>query len=203
MKLGDLSAKYESNGDPGAISSGEGDAGGVSYGAYQFATNAGVPGQFIDWLANMGYSYAELLATAGEPGSDGFSDAWLTTAIGDPVGFLAAQHEFVRQTYYEPARERALAAGINIDGRSFALQNVVWSAAVQYGAYYVKELFEDAATKLGVTSAADADDAALIQAIYDVRASDEWTTGSPELRPGLIARFEAECRDALAALDSE
>ncbi|KYZ76872.1 hypothetical protein AXX12_18380 [Anaerosporomusa subterranea] len=203
MKLGDLSAKYESNGDPGAISSGEGDAGGVSYGAYQFAANAGVPGQFVAWLKQIGYLYADELAEAGVPGCDEFSDAWLRAAARDPDGFLAAQHEFVRQSYYEPAREQALAAGINIDGCSFALQNVVWSAAVQYGAYYVKELFEDAATQLGVTSAADADDAALIQAIYDVRASDEWTTGSPELRPGLIARFEAECRDALAALDSE
>jgi hypothetical protein len=202
MKLGDLSAKYESNGDPGAISSGEGDAGGVSYGAYQFSTNAGVPRQFIAWLESMGYSYAEPLAAAGEPGTEGFSDAWLAVAIEDPDGFLAAQHEFVRQTYYEPARERALAAGINIEGRSFALQNVVWSAAVQYGAYYVKELFEDAAARLGITTAADADEAALIQAIYEVRASDEWTAGSPELRPGLIARFEAEGQDALGLLDN-
>lgn len=31
-------AKYESNGDPAVISSGQGDAGGVSYGAYQFSS---------------------------------------------------------------------------------------------------------------------------------------------------------------------
>ena len=34
MALGDLSALYESNGDPGCVSSGAGDLGGISYGAY-------------------------------------------------------------------------------------------------------------------------------------------------------------------------
>ena len=41
----------------------------------------------------------------------------------------------------------------------------------------------------------------LIRNIYAVRASDEWTSGSPSLRPGLRARFEAECLDALNMLD--
>jgi len=53
--LGSLSARYESNGDPGAIGRTEGDAGGASYGAYQFATNAGVPEAFVAWLGERGY----------------------------------------------------------------------------------------------------------------------------------------------------
>ena len=35
MALGDLSASYESNGNPGCVSTGAGDLGGISYGAYQ------------------------------------------------------------------------------------------------------------------------------------------------------------------------
>jgi len=38
--LGDLSAKYESSGDPGSVSSGYQDPGGKSYGAYQLSSNA-------------------------------------------------------------------------------------------------------------------------------------------------------------------
>jgi hypothetical protein len=34
MALGDLSASYESNGNPGCVSTGYGDLGGISYGAY-------------------------------------------------------------------------------------------------------------------------------------------------------------------------
>ncbi|NMC34711.1 MAG: hypothetical protein GYA36_19990 [Veillonellaceae bacterium] len=40
-KLGALSQKYESNGDPGRVSSGVGDPGGVSYGAYQMTSKGG------------------------------------------------------------------------------------------------------------------------------------------------------------------
>jgi len=36
MRLGDLSSKYETGGNgPTTVSSGKGDAGGVSYGSYQ------------------------------------------------------------------------------------------------------------------------------------------------------------------------
>ena len=45
--LGDLSAQYESNGDPGCISDGYGDAGGKSYGTYQFSSNAGSLGNLL------------------------------------------------------------------------------------------------------------------------------------------------------------
>ena len=38
MELGKLSAAYESNGDPAIVSTGEGDRGGISYGAYQLAS---------------------------------------------------------------------------------------------------------------------------------------------------------------------
>ena len=38
-KLGDSSRKYESNGNSGKISSGEGDNGGKSYGSYQLSKN--------------------------------------------------------------------------------------------------------------------------------------------------------------------
>ena len=41
MELGKLSAAYESNGDPAIVSTGEGDRGGLSYGAYQLASNCG------------------------------------------------------------------------------------------------------------------------------------------------------------------
>ena len=49
--LGELSKDFES-GDPGAISSGEGDVGGKSYGAFQFASNSDGPRQFFFWCLN-------------------------------------------------------------------------------------------------------------------------------------------------------
>lgn len=197
--LGKLSAKYESNGDPGAIGRNEGDAGGASYGAYQFATNAGIPEAFVGWLAEQGYWGAETLAQAGEPGTEEFGAAWRRVAEEDAAGFLAAQHGFVEQAYYGPARAALLEIGVDIDARSEALRQVVWSAAVQYGPGYAGELFCTAAALAGERPDG-ADDATLIVNVYAVRASDAWTAGSPGLRQALRARFAAECREALGML---
>lgn len=199
MTPGVLSARYESNGDAGAIGRNEGDAGGASYGAYQFATNAGVPQAFAAWLEEQGYAGATVLKAAGEPGSAWFDAAWRRVAEEDAAGFYAMQHEFVRQAYYEPARAALLGMNIDLEERSEALGQMVWSAAVQYGPGWVTELFREAAALAGST-AAEADDATLIANIYAVRASDGWTAGSPGLRPALRARFAAECREALGML---
>jgi hypothetical protein len=196
MALGDLSAKYESNGDPGAVADSPGDAGGASYGAYQFATNAGVPQAFVAWLLQQGYRLAQVLADAGDPGTGEFNAAWRQTAGQDHDGFLEMQRQYVQQQYYQPAVEALGGIGFDVNGRSEALRQVVWSAAVQYGPGWVNELFTEAADG----DPNQCDDATLIRNIYQVRATDDWTSGSPELRPALRARFASECDDALAML---
>jgi len=202
MRLDQLSLKYESNGDPGAESNNAGDAGGESYGLYQFADNAGIPRQFINWLKAQGSPYAYLADLS--TGTPDFDAAWKEIAAKDPDGFSEAQYEFAKTLYYEPAVARAKLAFINMEKHSEALGAVLWSAAVQYDSYYCTELFADSATLLGYADASSLDDISfdeqLIKAIYQVRASDDWTTGSPDLRPGLRNRFINECQDALALL---
>ena len=46
--LGTLSKKYEAS-SPGTISSGNGDAGGKSYGSYQFSSASDIPKSFFEW----------------------------------------------------------------------------------------------------------------------------------------------------------
>ncbi len=204
MKLGDLSAKYESNGDPGAIGDNAGDAGGVSYGAYQFATTQGTPQAFVAWLQQQGHPYGDTLGQS-EPGTAEFTAAWQQIAQADPGGFLELQHNFTQLMYYEIPVRYLRQAGIVIEPRSFALKNVVWSAAVQHGPENIVELFRTAAAIAtgGNPDPNQVDDEALIRAIYLVRGSDEWTRGSPNLRPAMRSRFNEECGDALAILASE
>jgi hypothetical protein len=198
--LGSMSARYESNGDAGAIGRNAGDAGGASYGAYQFAANVGVPEDFVEWLGEEGYEGASVLRRAGEPGTAEFDEAWQQVAAADPTGFYSMQHRYVEVMYYQPAKAALLDAGVDIGSRSAALRQVAWSAAVQYGSGYVAELFQSAAGLVDATPA-ELDDGTLIECIYAVRASDEWTAGSPGLRPGLRARFAEECREALGMLE--
>jgi LysM repeat protein len=100
-ELGGLSRKYEAFG-PGTVSTGQGDAGGVSYGSYQFATKTGSAQAFVDSLKDSHPHYHAALA-GKTPGTEPFSRAWKELAEKDPRGFDRAQHENIRRTHYEPA----------------------------------------------------------------------------------------------------
>ncbi len=137
--LGTVTAKYESNGNPGAISSGN-DAGGVSFGAYQFASRAGVPLTFANWCISTGKATVtgNRLITAYNTDSgygETFKSEWRALANEDPSGFLAVQHAFVRATYYDAivSRVEKNITGFDIDTYGIALKNVFWSRSVQHG----------------------------------------------------------------------
>lgn len=140
MLLGSLSAKYESNGNPGAISSGN-DAGGVSFGAYQFASNAGVPLSFAKWCINSGKNLntGTRLQTAylndGNTYGEYFKSEWRALAAEDYDGFLLLQHNYVKANYYDAivTRVENNVDGFNMELYGIALKNVFWSRSVQHG----------------------------------------------------------------------
>jgi hypothetical protein len=202
--LGDLSSKYESNGDPATVSSGWGDAGGVSYGCYQLASNTGSADSFVRWLRNNNHPAGNILGQH-TPGSREFSAAWVYCAknIAD---FGYAQHNYIAYAYFEPAVELLAEAGFHIENHQPIMADVVWSRAVQYGTGYIVEMFEDAVHSLGYENLSYVDaprfDADMIKAVYlNVCMTEEWTNGSPALREGLYNRFQNECDDALIMLE--
>lgn len=140
MLLGSLSAKYESNGNPAAISSGN-DAGGVSFGAYQFASSAGVPRAFALWCVSSGKAIdignRLLDAYAADSNSCGerFKTEWRNISNEDADLFLLVQHEYVKEKYYDAivSRIESNISGFDIDIYGIALKNVFWSRSVQHG----------------------------------------------------------------------
>ncbi len=207
MALGSLSAKYESNGNPGTVSTGWGDAGGISYGSYQLSSRMGAARSFVHWLCNQGYSYGLSLGRY-EPGTEAFSDAWRALAAEDAAGFGQAQHDYIKYAYYDPAVRLLKQNNYDVESNHHeVMRDVVWSRAVQYGTGNIVEMFNEAAAAINPEwlnmSYLDAPnfDAAMIRAIYlDVCSTPEWTNGSPALREGLYNRFSNECEDALGRL---
>ena len=207
--LGDLSKKYESNGEPGTISSGYGDAGGKSYGMYQFSSTMGVVDNYIKWLRDKGYWFGEELAKY-TVGSSYFDDAWRFLANSDNRGdFERSQHDYAKVIYYDRACSILADAGYHIEKHSKAMKDVVWSRAIQYGPYQINQMFDEACCGvLGYFNLSYVDDIAfdksMIEAIYlEVCSTPGWTNGSPSLREGLYARFRNECEDALNMLNEE
>ncbi len=155
--LGTITAKYESNGNPGAISSGNGDAGGVSFGAYQFASRAGVPLTFANWCVSSGKGtdIGNRLINAynadGNTYGTNFKAEWSAIAAENADGFLALQHDFVKVTYYDAivTRVENNVSGFDIDTYGIALKNVFWSRAVQHGVSGAYNVISRAFTALG------------------------------------------------------
>ena len=204
--LGDLRRLYESNGDPGCISNGWGDAGGKSYGMYQLASRMGSVNSYLGWCKRAGYWFADYLMEH-EVGSAGFDAAWSYLANSENrADFANSQHDYIKYAYYDPAISALKAAMYDVEGKhSAVMRDVVWSRAVQYGTGYIVEMFTDAVKSLGYPNLSYVDDARfdadMIRAVYlNVCSTPEWTSGSPALRRGLYSRFKNECNDALAML---
>ena len=101
VSIGILSQKNEGS-EPGSYNPGTGDAGGASYGTYQFATKAGTVAEFIAWLQardDYGRDYGNKLAQF-EPDTKKFKEAWIELADTDEKGFGALQDAFVMLEYY-------------------------------------------------------------------------------------------------------
>jgi hypothetical protein len=201
MNIGSLSAKYEANGNPATVSGGDGDAGGRSYGSYQFSGRQGVFQEFVQWLKNYAAPYDEYgrqLEAAGDPAGEEFAAKWREIGTIDPGGFGRLQEEYVKPVYFDAGVKRLQAwYGFDILKRSQALQGVLWSNCVQHGNYYGAQVFGEAAKRAG-WALNDMDDAAIITQIYEVKLTDfSWSSGAPGLRPGLFARWRNERTDAL------
>ena len=199
--LGSLSARYESNGNPGAVSTGRGDHGGVSYGMYQFSSTQGSAQEFVDGLRDTHPEYHAALDGL-TPGTPEFGEAWRELAARDPEGFAAAQHDAIERSHYEPqlrATEARL-PGIDIANRSDALRDVLWSTAVQHGGR-TDDIVERAVAGRDVTTMTDAE---LVRAIYAERGRDDGAAyfgrSSEAVREGVMNRFRNEERDALRML---
>ena len=204
--LGTLSAKYETGGrGPGVVSTGAGDPGGVSYGSYQMASKMGVPQKFVTqpgfpWLAD----FNNLTA-----GTAGFTACWKRIAANETDAFQKAQHAYIKKTHYDLLAAKILNDdGLDVNTRCRALQDVVWSTAVQHGG--ATSMVHKALANVKCARTDPAFDEQLIRAIYAERGRKKpdgnlvyFSKSSPNVQKGVANRFKNELNDALAMLAKE
>jgi murein DD-endopeptidase MepM/ murein hydrolase activator NlpD len=204
--LGSLSSKYETGSrGPGTVSTGKGDRGGVSYGSYQMASKLGVATRFVKqdgfpWSAD----FRNLAA-----GTPEFTACWKRIAKNEPDAFQKAQHEFIKKTHYDPLVAKIMSDdGLDVNSRCHALQDVVWSTAVQHGG--ATPIVHRAIAKCKVARTDPGFDEQLIRAIYAERGKTKpdgtlayFSKNSPDVQRGVANRFKNELKDALAMLAKE
>lgn len=195
--LGVLSANYESNGDPGIISSGIGDVGGKSYGAWQLASNVGSVDSFLLWLRTKNNEiYTRLTNAKNRDGGvfgTNFDNEWKNIANTEKESFLNLQHDYIKFAYYDNTISQM---GIDESTKSFAYKNVIWSTAVQHGSSGAMNIFR----VVGMNRA----DRDFISAVYDERSKVDiyFKNCSQSVKDGVKARFVSEKSDALIMFDN-
>ena len=202
-ELGNLSAKYETGGrGPGVVSTGAGDPGGVSYGSYQMASKKGTVARFV---AQPGFPWAKDFAGL-TPGTAQFTAVWKKIAAEQTAEFQHAQHEFIKASHYDLLCAKVKTDnGVDINTRSRAVQDVIWSTAVQHGG--ATPIVSRAIATLSCNCEDPSYDKQLICAIYAERGRKKpdgnlayFGKSSPSVQAGVAKRFQNEQQDALNML---
>lgn len=201
--LGQTSAQFESGGrGAGTISRGRGDHGGASYGTYQLSSKTGTLDRF---LKESGYASQ---FEGMKVDSIGFNRKWRELAENDP-NFGKAQHDFIKQTHFDPAMAALKNAGIDLYGRGAAVQDMVWSTANQFGAGSARRGSGGAGLirkAIGKRNVAEMSDQEIIEAVqnYKLQENDKlFRSSSAAVRRGTARRAEAEKQSLLALANQE
>jgi len=126
--FGKVAATFESGGDPGAVSSGKGDAGGKSFGAFQLSSKTGSLEAFLN---KTGYGKQFEGMDLKNPGKE-VEAKWKQLA-SDPE-FIKAQSQYAKEKYFDPHMAMLKKNGIDLSGKGRAVDELVLSTANQYGA---------------------------------------------------------------------
>lgn len=200
-ELGSLSAKYESA-KAGAIAIGNDSGGGFSYGTYQIATKPGTFGEYMNFLKTKNPDLHQQLQQAGgtraaTAGTQEFKNTW-RSLMRDNEDFIKTQHDFIQASHYDPqAAKIKNSTGVDINQRSKALRDVLWSSSVQHR-NRASTLFKNAIADLGA-SASDED---IIRHVYRGRAG-YLSKLTPREQASVMSRYRNEQKDALSMLQSE
>lgn len=209
QKLGRLAAKFES-GEEGIAAIGYDRKGGTSYGKYQIASRVGTMSAFINYLEEKAPDLARRLVAAGPANTGGrrgrMPDEWRTIAAEMPERFEELQSDFIRTSHFEPAKQAiAEATGVSFDRMPAALQEVLFSTAVQHGPNGATRIVSQALQRTGASKVGDSADLAkkaekqLITHIYNLRAG-QFVSSTSRVQSAVRQRLKQEMREALQML---
>ena len=188
--LGFISGEFESGGNPGVIAK---DNIGYAYGAWQINSRVGGLRDFIkDIETDERFKHlAELKIDSPE-----FQDEWARVAKNYPNAFLEKQHEFIEKTKFKPVLYYARSAGLNTTNR--AVQEVLWSQAVQHGFEGNKKIIDAAVKKVGKSSSADE----IVRALYEARSNyvNGLSTLDDSQKANIINRYKRESAKAFGII---
>lgn len=204
--IGKLAAQFESGSD-GIAAVGYDKHGGTSYGKYQIASRVGSMDNFLSFLDTAAPDLSKKLREAG-PANTGsrqgaMPDMWRKIASEQPDRFEALQEKFIHDSHYAPALEAVTKNTPLKEGNiSSAMQEVIWSTAVQHGPAGAARIFGRAAAMIGLNGGQKGGrsyDQKLIDNVYALRA-EQFGSSTAQVQNAVRNRLQKEKQLALGML---
>jgi len=202
-ELGQTSEKYESGGKgPGTINAynggAGGDLGGASYGTYQLAsflpavmsTGKARPSAknspVIQFLNNSKFKdkFAGL-----EPATAAFDAKWKEIATTNTADFKKEQHDYIQKKYYDVAVANLQRQGLDMTKYGPAVQDLIWSGAVQFGPANTRAFTEALRDKSTLT---DKDIVTLVSEWKINNVASLFKSSSASIQAGVKSRYQSE-----------
>jgi hypothetical protein len=202
-ELGQTSEKYESGGKgPGTINAynggAGGDLGGASYGTYQLAsflpavmsTGRARPSAknspVIQFLNNSKFKdkFAGL-----EPATAAFDAKWKEIATTNAADFKKEQHDYIQKKYYDVAVANLQRQGLDMTKYGPAVQDLIWSGAVQFGPANTRAFTEALRDKSTLT---DKDIVTLVSEWKINNVTTLFKSSSASIQAGVKSRYQSE-----------
>lgn len=202
-ELGQTSEKYESGGKgPGTINAytgaAGGDLGGASYGTYQLAsylpsmmsTGKARPSSknspVIQFLNNSKFKdkFADL-----EPATTEFDSKWKEISTTFKNEFKKEQHDYIQRKYYDVAVANLQRQGLDLTKYGPAVQDLIWSGAVQFGPANIRAFTEALRDKSTLT---DTDIVTLVSEWKINNVDTLFKSSSDSIKAGVKNRYIQE-----------
>ena len=206
--LGQTSEKYESGGRGcGTINNyaSSNDPGGASYGSYQFASflpkvrpDGKTRGdsrntQFVSYLKQSKFANSFSGLT---PATPEFDSKWKSVASQNKNAFTEDQHEYIKLNFYLVMLSKLKQRGLDLTGFGAAVQDLVWSSAVQLGSNRLSVFLDPLQGKTQLT---DTDIVTLVSDFKINNVTSLFSSSTSAIQSSVKNRYISE-KSALLAL---
>lgn len=138
-QLGYISAREESNGDPGAVGLNPNDKGGASFGIWQLSSKMGTVDEFLNYIKNINSEIHSILTNAKKQDKNKFGEnfinKWKEVAKTHYDEFYELQRSFIKKNYFDSFVTLSKKNNLNINSllEFNSTSNMIWSTSVQHG----------------------------------------------------------------------